>query len=312
MENLIISLSCVTPMFLILCVGLLVQRSHIISEESVHDLSTLSFKALLPCLLFYNVYSADLRTAARPEIIAFLVLWTLGWFLFAFILFSKTVSDPKRRGAFVQNAFRTNIAVIGVSLAQSMMDADWVAALAVSISVLVPIYNILAVITLETCRGGNIDLRKTLRGILTNPLVIACVLGFVFLFLGIRLPGPVEKAVSSLGSAGSVTTLLALGASFQFGGLRKNWRPAVLCNIMRLVLAPLLSLTLAVLLGFRGGALGIVLVCTASPTASTSYPMALACGSDYELTGQLVVTTSLFCSLTLFLWIFGLKQLGLM
>ena len=65
-------------------------------------------------------------------------------------------------------------------------------------------------------------------------------------------------------------------------------------------------------MGFRGGALGTVLVCIASPTASTSYPMALACDSDHQLTAQLIVTTSLLCSLTLFLWIFLLKQLALL
>lgn len=312
MENLILSLSCVTPMFLILCVGLLVRHSRIISENSFHDLSTLSFRALLPCLMFRNIYFADLQTAVCPRVMAFLLLWTLGWFLFNYALYSKTIPSPQRRGAFVQNSFRSNIAVIGVSLAQSMMDEEWLAAMAMSISVLVPLYNVLAVITLENCRGGRVNPQRTLRGIVTNPLVLGCALGFVFLLLRIRLPEPVERAVSNLGSAGSVTTLLALGGSFQFSGLRRNIKPTVLCSVIRLVITPLLALTLAVWLGFRGEALGIILICTAAPTATTAYPMALAYDSDHELTGQLVVSTSLFCSLTLFLWIFALKQVGLM
>ncbi|MCI8870199.1 MAG: AEC family transporter [Lawsonibacter sp.] len=312
MENLLLSLRCVTPMFLILCLGPLVRRFRIISEDSVHDLSTLSFRALLPCLLFYNVYSADLRTAAQPGLLAFLLAWTLGWFLLGCVLFTLTVRDPRRRGAFLQNVFRSNIAVIGVSLAQSMLDAQWVAAVAVSVSVLVPLYNVLAVVTLETCRGGRLDWKKIVKNILTNPLILACVLGFLCLLLDIRLPEPVEKAVSNVGSAGSVTTLVALGASFRFDGLRQNLRPVLFGTVLRLVISPLAAVTLAVLLGFRGGALGVILICTASPTATTSYPMALACDSDHELTGQLVVATSLFCSLTLFLWIFLLKQTGLL
>lgn len=312
MENLILSLSCVTPMFLILCVGLLVRRFNIVSEESFHQLSTLSFRALLPCLMFHNIYSADLQTAVRPRIMIFLLLWVLVWFLFNYGLYAKLIPSPQRRGAFVQNSFRSNIAVIGVSLAQSMMDEEWLAAMAMAISVLVPLYNILAVVTLESCRGGRVAPGKMVRGIVTNPLVLGCALGFVFLLLRIQLPEPVDRAVSSLGSAGSVTTLLALGGSFQFSGLRQNWKPAALCSVIRLIIAPLLALTLAVFLGFQGEALGIILICTAAPTATTSYPMALAYGSDHELTGQLVVTTSLFCSLTLFLWIFALKQIGLM
>ena len=38
--------------------------------------------------------------------------------------------------------------------------------------------------------------------------------------------------------------------------------------------------------------------------------MAEQMGGDGELAGQLVVLTSAFSILTIFLWIFGLKQLG--
>lgn len=297
-------------MFLILCVGLLVRRARVVPEEMFHHLSTLSFRALLPCLLFYNIYSADLDTSLQPSLLLFLEGWVLIWFGLCYAYYTIREPDPRRRGAYIQNSFRTNIAVVGVSLAQVMMSSHGVAMVSMAISVVVPTYNVLAVITLETCRGKQVDLKHTLSGILRNPLIIACVLGILSLVLGIRLPGAVESAVSSLGNAGSVTTLVALGASFQFSGLEKNLRPIVRCSAIRLVLAPAIALAAAVVLGFRGDALGTILVCVATPTASTSYPMALACDSDHELTAQLVVTTSLLCSLTLFLWIFLFKQLG--
>ena len=149
------------------------------------------------------------------------------------------------------------------------------------------------------------------KSILRNPLIIGCALGGLCLGLHIPLPGSVVKAVSSVGNAGSVTTLVALGASLKLGGMRHNLAAIVRCSAVRLVLAPLCALVPAILLGFRGDALGVVLVCIASPVASTAYPMALAYDSDHEFTAQMVVTTSLICTLTLFLWIFALKQLGL-
>ena len=78
------------------------------------------------------------------------------------------------------------------------------------------------------------------------------------------------------------------------------------------MLAPAVAVTAGILLGFRGDALGVILIAAASPTAVNSYAMALACDSDHELTAQSVFTTSFFCSFTLFLWIFALKQAGLM
>ena len=49
----------------------------------------------------------------------------------------------------------------------------------------------------------------------------------------------------------------------------------------------------------------------ASPTAVNSYTMAAAYGHDPELAGQQVVMTSIFSMVSVFLWIFLLRTLGL-
>lgn len=312
MENFIVAVSCVTPMFLILCLGMAVRCLRMVPEDMIRYLSLLSFRALLPFNLFYSVYSADLKTALDPRLLAFLVIWTLVWWGGSYLACALRVPDPRRRGALIQNSYRSNIAVIGVALAQSMMGQTGMALMALAISVVVPTYNILAVVTLETCRGGEVDIRHTVRGILTNPLIVGCFLGLLTLLTGFRLPAPVEQACSSIGSAGSVMTLVALGASFQFSGVGKNLRVLVRCNLVRLILAPGIALAAAWPLGLRGNSLGVIMVCMGAPTASTSYPMAIACDSDYELTGQAVVTTSFFCCFTMFLWIFLLKQVGIL
>ena len=76
--------------------------------------------------------------------------------------------------------------------------------------------------------------------------------------------------------------------------------------------ALIFALAAAYLTGLRGNELGIVLVITGSPVASAAYPMAMAMDSDYELTGQMVVISSLLCCFTMFLWIFLLRQTGLL
>lgn len=309
--NFIIALSCVTPMFLILCVGILLRMSSLVPEEAFHHLSQISFHAFLPCLMFSNLYHADLSGTTGGSIFIYLVAWVIVWFLLCTAVCSRLEPDLRRRGAYIQSTYRTNIAVVGVSLAQSMMSSGGVALMSMAVGLIVPTYNTLAVITLESCRGQKPDLVHTLKSIVRNPLIIGCALGGLCLGLHIHLPAPVVQAVSNVGSAGSVTTLVALGASLQFRGMKENRAAILRCSFVRLFLAPLCALTPAILLGFRGDALGVVLVCIASPVASTAYPMALAYDSDHEFTAQMVVITSLLCSLTLFLWIFALKQLGL-
>ena len=114
MENLIVSVNCVIPMFLTLCTGLLIRLSKVVPEGMFDQLSSLSFHALLPCLLFSNIYSTDLSTAIQPDLLLYLALWLLGWFLLCYLIYTKAEPDHRRRGAYIQNSFRTNIAVVGV------------------------------------------------------------------------------------------------------------------------------------------------------------------------------------------------------
>ena len=238
-DNFIIALNCVTPMFLTLCVGILLRASKIVPEEAFHHLSQISFHAFLPCLMFSNLYSADLSGTDHATIFVYLVAWVVVWFLLCTAVCSRLEPDLRRRGAYIQSGYRTNIAVVGVSLAQSMMGNNGVALMSMAVGLVVPTYNTLAVITLESCRGKRPDPVHLVKSILRNPLIIGCALGGLCLGLHITLPGSVVKAVSSVGNAGSVTTLVALGASLKLGGMQHNLAAIVRCSFVRLVLAPL-------------------------------------------------------------------------
>ncbi|MDO4749507.1 MAG: AEC family transporter [Eubacteriales bacterium] len=311
MENLIVAFNCVLPSFLIISLGAVIRHSKIVPEETFNHITKIAFHYLLPFLLFHNIYSTDLNTAVDAKLLSFLFLYVLIWFIIGFVVTKFVVPDRRQRGAYVQCFFRANIAIVGISMADTMMGAPGVAAMAMAIAVLVPLYNVLAVILLEVLRGGQVELKPTLISILKNPLILGCAVGILFLLTGLEVPASVLKAVGQVGTAGSVMTMLALGASFQLGGVRKNLRKVIIADFIKLILTPAIALILAVLLGFRGNDLCVILLCTAPSLATTAYTMAIARDSDHELTGQIVVTTSFFCCITLFIWIFVLKQIGL-
>ena len=73
----------------------------------------------------------------------------------------------------------------------------------------------------------------------------------------------------------------------------------------------LVMLTLGALLGYRGDTLVPILAIFGAPIAVSSYTMAEQMDGDGELAASLVVLTTAFSILTMFLFIFALKQLGL-
>ena len=172
-------------------------------------------------------------------------------------------------------------------------------------------FNILAVVCLETFRGGKPDVKKMLKGIAVNPLIIASVLGIVMNLAHVPLPSGVHKSITDLGKIATPLSLVALGGGFQFSRIQGYARQLIICVSGKLVISPLLMVALAAMLGFRGETLVPVLALFGSPIAVSSYTMAEQMEGDGTLAASLVVLTTALSILTMFLFIFGLKQLGL-
>ena len=311
MENLIVAVNCVIPVFICLAVGYIAKMRRVIPEGTYPYINRFSFTVLLSVQMFHNVYSAEFNRAFSPRLIAYLLGATLFIYITAGLIFRHAVKDPRTRGAYWQDAYRTNVAIVGIALMEVLSDANGVALMTIAVSILVPLYNVLAVSALELCSGRKVSIGTALRNVLKNPLIIGAGSGILVRFIGLRLPSAVESAVASLGKTGMTMALLTLGASFDFSEVGKNLRRLLFGNIMRLIIVPLITVGCAVFFGFRGDELAVILLCGATPVATTAFSMAQVYNSDYELTGQLVVTTSLMSCPTLFVWIFALKQLHL-
>ena len=312
MENFMLSANAVLPMFLLLAAGYLSKRFGILSLEDIPRTNRIAFRIFLPCLLFYNIYNAELSYAIRPKLILFAVCGVLLVFAGAVYGAHRFERNQDRKGPIAQGIFRSNFVIMGIPIAQAIVgDAD-LSPVAILIAVIVPMFNFLSVVILEKFRGGRVKTGEVLLEIAKNPLIIGSVLGIVFLLLHIRLPAVVEKAVSNLGSIATPLQLFLLGAFFRFSGLRHYVRPLTVVTLVKLFVTPAVMLSAAALLGIRGveflGLIGIF----ASPTAINSFTMVqqMKCG-DAELAGDIVVMTSAVSIFSFFIWIYLFKSLGM-
>ena len=311
MENLILSFNIILPLFLCIALGYFLRRIKLLSDETVQALNKLTFKVFLPVYLFNNVYSTNLSLAWNGKLVLFSVLGVGGLFLLLLLVIPLLEKDPKKRGVMIQGIFRSNFALFGLPLAISLCGEEKSGPTALLVALIVPVYNVLAVLALEIYRGGKPNILKILKGIVTNPLIIASLIGVILNVLPFSLPESIVKACSDIGKVATPLSLVALGGSFVISEVRKNLRPLLIVLLGKLIISPLLLVAIAVLLGFRDETLVPVMIMFGAPIAVSSYPMAQQMDGDGELAGQLVVLSSALCILTIFLWIFALKQLGL-
>ena len=312
MDHFLLSANAVLPMFLQLAAGFLSQKAGILSREDVSRFNRVAFRIFLPCLLFYNIYTSDLSSAVKPGLIAFAAGGVLLVCLGAFLCARFLVKKQDWKAVIAQGMFRSNFAIMGISVAQALVGQNNLGSITVLIAVIVPMFNILSVILLEYFRGERIRILRILTQALKNPLIIGSLLGIVFQLLHIRLPGVAEKAVSGLGSIASPLQLFLLGAFFRFDGLRRYIRPLFAVTAVKLFLTPGVMLTTAALLGFRGADFVGLIGVFASSTAVNSFTMVqqMNCG-DAELAGDIVVLTSAVSIVSMFLWIFIFKSAGI-
>ena len=262
-------------------------------------------------MLYYNVYCSDLSGSFDPLLMAYAVGGVLLTFGLALGYTLLTEKLPERRSVMIQGMFRSNYVIMGIPVATALLGAGELGTVSILIAVVVPLFNMLAVVVLEVFRGQRPKPLHVLGQIVKNPLVIASALGILTLAAGIRLPHILEQTIQNVSAIASPLQLFLLGAFFQFSGIRRYVRELTAVVAAKLIVFPALFLGLGALLGFRDAAFVSLLGVFASPTAVNSFTMAQQMGGDAELAGDIVVVTSAVSMLTMFLWVFLFKSLGM-
>ena len=306
MENLMISANAVLPMCLVMALGYGTRRLGWIRREEISAINKIAFRIFLPCLLYYNVYCSDLSGSFDPLLMAYAVGGVLLTFGLALGYTLLTEKLPERRSVMIQGMFRSNYVIMGIPVATALLGAGELGTVSILIAVVVPLFNMLAVVVLEVFRGQRPKPLHVLGQIVKNPLVIASALGILTLAAGI-----LEQTIQNVSAIASRLQLFLLGAFFQFSGIRRYVRELTAVVAAKLIVFPALFLGLGALLGFRDAAFVSLLGVFASPTAVNSFTMAQQMGGDAELAGDIVVVTSAVSMLTMFLWVFLFKSLGM-
>ncbi len=310
MESFLVCFRAVAPIFLIMALGYLVQRTGAISREDVPRLNKVAFRYFLSVTMFYNLYQSDISHAIQPRLLLFAVIAVLAEFAVATVFVVATERERPKRGVKIQGIFRSNSILIGIPLTAALVEGADLGSIVLLLAVVVPTYNILAVVILEIFRGNRPNMGHVLLGIAKNPLIIAVALGLLFLLTPLRLPVVIESTISQIAPVSNAFMLFLLGAFFRFDGLRRYRWDLVVVTLGRLVVMPGIILTIAYFLGFRGVEFAGLIAVFGSATAVSSFTMAQQLGGDDELAGDIVVVTSVFCIATLFGWSFLFKSLG--
>ena len=216
-------------------------------------------------------------------------------------------------GEFIQASFRSSAAVLGIAFIQNIYGTSGMAPLMIIGTV--PLYNVAAVLILSltgpSAHGlDKASLKKTLKGVVTNPIIIGIFLGMFASILRINFPVMIDKTLHNIASLASPLALLGLGAGFEGKKALKQIPPTAVATALKLIILPAIFLPVAISMGFTGEKLVAILVMLGSPATASCYIMAKNMGHEGTLTSSVVVATTFLSSVTLTGFLFVLRSMG--
>ncbi len=307
MGNFLLAVKVVLPLLIYMTVGLLVRRRGIFSTEQFRALNRMTFRIFMPLTLFFNIYEAELEEAVRPDMFLFAIAFILLQYTVAWIVFTKSIKSKPDCATMIQGVYRSNFVLFGNVITASLCGESGLALVAGLAALVVPLFNILAVVLFEIKRENELDVVHMIINIFKNPLVDAGILGCIFKVFNIPFPALLQQPLSTLGDIATPLALMSLGGMLSLGSIINHRKYLAAAVTGKLILIPVAALGTAILLGYRGDALVAVLAIFASPTAVASTPMAQAMGGNGELAGEIVAATSVCCILTIFLFVLFLS-----
>ena len=314
-ESLLFSLNSTMPLFFMMVLGYLLHRKKFLTDDFVATANKFVFHVTLPVQLFRDLATMDVRASFDAKYVLFCAVVTLLTILVIWALAKLLMKDKHIVGEFVQACYRSSAAILGAAFIQNIYGTSGMSGLMILGSV--PLYNIFAVLiltlespSLDAKSGMKEKMLKSLKGIVTNPILLGIAAGFAWSLLRLPMPTMANKTLSSLASLTSPLALMVIGAGFKGRKALAYIKPTVVATVTKLMILPAIFLPIAVHFGFTDQKLVALLVMLGSVSTPGGYVMAKQMGHEGTLSASVCAATTVFSALTLTFWVFWARSGG--
>lgn len=334
LDTLQYALRAILPLILEIALGCFLRRIGFLDAAFFQKGRRLVYYTALPASIFYGIYTTQTIREINPGLLVFCFLMVLMLFGIGTLMAVTLFPDHRKRGVVIQSAYRSNFSIIAISLSEALGGSGALSAAAVLSATTIPEFNVLAVLSMTMFvhpEGGKSPLRQSLRGIVTNPLIIGSLTGLGCLLVRQALPCDADgnavfllseklpwlfSFIRALGQMSTPLALICLGGLFDFSKLRGAGRDILIGCALRVLIAPAVSLGAAIalnasgLMHFSTAEFACMVSVFASPLATVTGVMAAQMGSDDVYGDQLVVLTTLIGAFTLFITVCVMRANG--
>jgi predicted permease len=296
---------------LLIGVGFLARKKNIITAESKKSITDLVLGLIIPIAVF-NSFLSDfdwekLRNSLVLLLIA-LVYYPILQFVVSKIFFGRYPKDEAKRRLFQFGITYSNAVFMGLPFAQALFGSDGL----FYASVFNLPYNVyLWSMGYAALTRQPMD-KKGIKNTFTNPVIIACLLGYLYWLVSVLIPdqvitalAPVFDVFATISGANTPMSMILIGAivaEAQFIKMLRD-KDIWIFSLVKLIVVPGLLFGVLYALGFRGWIVAVPTVIAAMPACATGGILAAKFDIQKELSASIITFTTMLSALTAPIWL---------
>jgi len=283
-------------MLILIVVGVLCFKTHIISRESNKDLSKLVLQVVNPAVIFMSYQTNYKSELVRNLLLTFaLSVGSMAILIAAAYIFIRKKEDRETEIERF-SAIYSNCGFMGIPLMNALFGMEGVFYLTAYITV----FNIIVWTHGIILISGEKDIKKVIK-VFYSPTIISIVLGIICFFLKLRLPEVPSRAFNFVVQLNTPLAMIVSGvtmAETDIPELLKNKRVYMVCALRLLLLPAILSVLLS-LLPLDEKVRMTVIVAAAAPPAAMCTLQCIRYGRNSVYASELFTAGTVFSVATL-------------
>ena len=295
-------LNSLFPVFAIILMGRILQGTNFIKKEFLTTSDRLVYYIFFPCMLFYKIggnqgaESLDFTLPLAGVCALFLI-----FILSTLYIVYGDVTDFQA-GTFSQSCYRFNT-YIGMAIVMTALGEEGIIRFGLLIGVVIPIINILSVSILIWFSGKEYTIAqrggKLFKEAVSNPLILACLAGFIFSRWGCGFPVFIDNTLKLVSTVTLPLALISIGSAFTLKKLKGYLKLSMISAAFKMILFPLSGVLFMTLFGVTGMEFKAGLIFFCMPTSTSIYILSSQMNSDTDLASASIVFSTLVSFISL-------------
>lgn len=284
------------PFFALIGLGWLGGKFKIVSPDGMRGINGFVFYFALPALLFKALATQSPAEIWQPDIILIYGGATVVVYGLTRLIAAKVFHlDPASQTLFAFGGTMGNVGFMGLPLIVGLLGPEatvpLIVALAVDLVVMLPL-SLLLLEGSKHAKGTN-PIGKILRGTLTNPVVLAIIVGVMASLLDLEWPDGVDYLLDLLGQSAGPAALFAIGVALVGRPIAEKRAELATMSVAKLIIHPIAVFASFWLLGSETGIeTKAILLLAALPTAGNIFVVATTYDRYIVRSSSIVLVTT--------------------